>query len=197
MSTPPPEETEPYRRADPLGVFSRFHGAIRRRLLELSQLEPGVPIAPRVAQQQLVFFGERLVNHDHDEEASLLVRLRRLGDAIPELERLIDRIAADHDHLESCIDKIRPHLELMAREGTVHDMTRFHAQVALLKARLLPHLRREETELFPLARRLLPPIQLEEIRQETDARAANRRKQRRAAVFLSGEPRRPPGDPKR
>ncbi len=136
---------------DPFAMLERCHRRVEERLAELMQ----DPADARVVADVLDYFERSMTRHEADEEESLFPRLRGVAELAGVLAAL-EREHAEHARL---------HEELKAARG---------AQVAQVAARLQAayarHIEREESELFPSARRLLDPSAQRMMAAEMEAR---------------------------
>ncbi|MDP2311574.1 MAG: hemerythrin domain-containing protein [Pseudomonadota bacterium] len=140
--------------ADPGASFRACHERIRmftaglQRIAALPDLSD--PRVPSAAAQARRYFAEGLPLHADDEDLSLAPRLRAVA---PECGPLLDELERDHRKIDACLATLLPMLGTLAEEGRVPHAT-FRAAVSFLSGLLLPHIAREEDELFPLCARL-------------------------------------------
>ncbi|MDP2304694.1 MAG: hemerythrin domain-containing protein [Pseudomonadota bacterium] len=140
--------------ADPVAAFRACHERIRlftaglHRIASLPDLAD--PRVPSAAAQARRYFSEGLPLHADDEDLSLAPRLRIVA---PECGPLLDELERDHRQIDACLATLLPLLGTLAEEGRVPHTT-FRVAVSFLSSLLLPHIAREEEELFPLCVRL-------------------------------------------
>lgn len=140
--------------ADPVAAFRACHERIRtftaglQRIAALPDLSD--PRVPSAAAQARRYFGEGLPLHADDEDLSLAPRLLRVA---PECAPLLADLERDHRQIDACLATLLPLLGTLAEEGRVPHAT-FRVSVSFLSNLLLPHIAREEDELFPLCARL-------------------------------------------
>jgi hypothetical protein len=157
--------------ADPAASFRACHERIRmftaglHRIATLPDLaDPRVPAAAAQARR---YFAEGLPLHADDEDLSLAPRLRLVA---PECGPLLDELERDHRQIDACLATLLPLLGTLAEEGTVPHTT-FRVAVSFLSTLLLPHIAREEDELFPLCARLSPEDRFEITQELLERRA--------------------------
>ncbi len=154
---------------DPVAGLAACHDRIRTfcagldRVVALPDL--GDPRVPAAAAQAARYFGEGLPLHAADEDLSFGPRLRGTSSAIGPL---LDALAADHVVIDRWIGGLLPLLNTLA-DGRLVDRGALEAQVEGLKCTLLPHIAREEVELFP-ACAALDPAELAAVAGEMAAR---------------------------
>jgi hemerythrin-like domain-containing protein len=123
-----------------------------------------------VAQRCLRYFTEALPLHVRDEEDSLAPRLTGRSLA---LDAILARMRAEHfEHevlLRALVDSLGAVIERPNRAVLHRNLAR---AAGTLETHFEGHLRREETELFPLLDQMLPPATQEQIIQELRARRA-------------------------
>ncbi len=136
--------------ADPAAPFYACHERIRRftgglaRMCALPDLSD--PRVPDAAAQAYRYFSEGLPLHALDEDESLGPRLRRVA---PACGPLLDELAQGHKEIDACLATLLPLLKSLSEGHRVPDAT-FRAAVNLLRDVLIPHIEREEADLFPL-----------------------------------------------
>lgn len=149
-----------------------FHRSIRASLQALDGLT-GLPADSAIQGKAATlhdFFRWPMRWHDEDESASLLPRLRSCGAAAGALAAC----AGEHDTMEAVLDSILGHLHDVGVGSSSPDMALLTKAAHELRFVLEPHLRREETELFPLARRVLTNRDLDEMASEMRVRRLRR-----------------------
>ncbi|MDP2341868.1 MAG: hemerythrin domain-containing protein [Deltaproteobacteria bacterium] len=123
------------------------------------------------------FFVGPMQWHDEDEGRSLLPRLLRADPA-----RFNDVVAAcrdEHTRMEATLASVLLHLREVSFAGAEPDPELLRAAALQLREVLEPHLHREETAIFPAARRLLTTADLDEMTSEMRARRLRRMIKRR------------------
>jgi hemerythrin-like domain-containing protein len=139
---------------DPPALLLACHDRIRRYVAGLERLAalPDLrdPRVPSAAEQARRYFTEAFPLHAADEDLSLAPRLRVV---VPECVALLDAIEDEHAAIDACLATLVPQLDALAadREAS-HPLLR--VTVARVSSLLLPHIAREEDELFPLWERL-------------------------------------------
>jgi iron-sulfur cluster repair protein YtfE (RIC family) len=158
---------------DAVGLLLDCHERIRtflslaRRIAEAGAAEQGA--VPEAAERVRRYFTEALPLHAHDEEQSILPRLRGKDATVDLALEVMAREHADHERplralVEAC--------ELLAREPGQH--ARLAPAVAAatdeLEQHFAAHLRQEEEVIFPAVRRFLDARADAEIVKEMRAR---------------------------
>ncbi len=140
---------------DPLAMLAACHERILRQCETLEKLaahlrSAGLTPEARVAASEVHRYFTTAGRHHHqDEEQDLFPLLR--SDA--SLAGLIDALAADHLRMEALWQGLEP---LLAAPDSIHDLDGFAVQVAAFNALYARHIGRENGELLPRARELLP-----------------------------------------
>lgn len=139
---------------DLVEALSSCHDKIRIFLAGLDRIvslpDLGDPRVPEAAAQARRYFAEGLPLHADDEDLSLAPRLRL---AVPASASLMDDLARDHEAIHACLATLVIQLDALAQgRQTPHSVLR--ATVTLLSGLLLPHIEREEAELFPMCAQL-------------------------------------------
>jgi iron-sulfur cluster repair protein YtfE (RIC family) len=154
------ETLKPAVPTDPVEALAACHERIRSfsagllRLVALDDLfDPRVPAAAAAAHR---YFAEGLPLHARDEDESLAPRLLRV---VPEAAGLLTALEHEHEAIVQALDALLPSLSALAR-GEAADHTRIRTAAEALVAVLLPHIEREERELFPLCAALSAPDRL-------------------------------------
>jgi nucleotide-binding universal stress UspA family protein/hemerythrin-like domain-containing protein len=150
-----------------------FHAEIRKALGELEDLANGDlnrPEARSEARDLLVFIRGPLIQHDVDEELSLMPRLRATRHPV-RLEKLLDAVSATHIQLENRFGRLRGKLKRVAQGDADVDQKLFLETVNAISDHILHHLKIEEEEIYPLARLLLSQEDLDTIKKERAHRA--------------------------
>jgi hemerythrin-like domain-containing protein len=120
-----------------------FLGGLQR-VAALDRLDD--PRVPSAAEQAHRYFSIGLPLHADDEDGSVAPRLREI---VPTSGTLLDELSTDHREIEAQLELLLPLLSGLA-SGALVDHTRFRTHVDGLRAVLMPHIEREEAELFPL-----------------------------------------------
>ncbi len=135
--------------ADPVAAFLACHARIRTfcdglsRMAALSDL--GDPRVPASAAQAHRYFSIALPLHAADEDRSLAPRLHAVA---PDCDGLMEALARDHAQIDQCLLRLNPMLEALS-QGEIVPVEALREQVDTLRGILLPHIEREERELFP------------------------------------------------
>lgn len=157
--------------ADPVAAFRACHERIRTFIAGLHRIaalpDLADPRVPAAAAQARRYFAEGLPLHADDEDLSLAPRLRLVA---PECGPLLDELERDHRRIDACLATLLPLLGTLAEEGKVPHTT-FRVAVSVLSSLLLPHIAREEDELFPLCARLAPEDRVAIAQELVDRRA--------------------------
>lgn len=146
----------------PLDIIESCHARIRRQLLLLRRLAAHVRFkgtdaeARDVAAFLLRFFETSAANHRDDEEDDLFPAIEHFAPSLElnAVRALLFQLRGDHKKLEGRWNEMHPRLAALAegREGGLTEE---------LAARFADgyerHMRFEEREMLPLARRVLPP----------------------------------------
>ena len=112
----------------------------------------GARIDPKVFRAMLYYldvFPERI--HHHKEERCLFATLRRRSD---EADAVLKRLADEHESGERRIKAVEQ-LFLRFEEGGEREFSEFAAAARHFINEYFEHMRREETEIMPLAERVL------------------------------------------
>ncbi len=151
-----------------------FHRSIRASLNALDALAAGPTTDPALETKAAAlhdFFRWPMRWHDEDEAHSLLPRLRGAGGRIA---AALAACAAEHDAMEDVIESVLGHLHDVGVGASSVDAPRLTRSGQQLRSVLEPHLRREETELFPMARAMLTTAELDEMSAEMRVRRLRR-----------------------
>jgi len=159
--------------ADAVGALLECHDRIRGMTslaVRLGRME-GLPPADVVDAATRVhrYFSRALPLHARDEEESLIPRL---AGREAELDRALADMAAEHrQHDEPVGRVVALCAELIERPERHAELAPSLADAAHeLEGHFADHLEREERVIFPAARRLLAPRDLEHVREEIRAR---------------------------
>ena len=152
----------------PLEMLAACHHRIERQCNTLRRLvahvaEHGVDVqAQEAAQAVMRYFDQAAVDHHADEEQDLFPALLESmagSDAVC-LRELISQLTQQHRELEAVWQALRPELARMAAgEPVALDAARVHGLVTSYEQ----HLSREDTELLPMAARLIGDAALQQI----------------------------------
>lgn len=160
---------------DPLGMLAACHERIAAQCALLEKLVQHVAIhgcddqAIQAARGVLRYFDTAGQHHHQDEELDLFPQL--LASADPVAALLISRILAEHRTLEENWQALRPRLLALAEAASA----KLDAQiVARFNAGYAAHIVLENTELLPLAERLLDAAQRETLGRRMAARRGAR-----------------------
>jgi hemerythrin-like domain-containing protein len=156
-------------------MLSACHGRVERQCATLRRLVPhlaarGADAQARTAAANVMRYFDTSAKHHHaDEEEDLfpaLIESMAASDAVC-LHGLIDGLKADHRALEAAWRRLRPVLErIAAGEPAPLDAAAVEALVGLYER----HIAREESELLPMAARLLGEHELAGIGRAMRAR---------------------------
>ena len=156
---------------DPLEMLEACHGRILAQFATLKKLLQHMPEhgcdtqAQQAAKAILRYFDTAGQYHHQDEEQDLFPVMLSTQDA--EAHALVARLLDDHKVMEAAWRHLRP-LLLAVAEG--QSATIEAAAVANIVAAYEPHIVMENTQLFPLAVRLLTKQQLETLGRSMAAR---------------------------
>lgn len=160
---------------EPIEMLLACHGRVQSHCRTLQRLATHLPQhgadaqARQAASNVLRYFDTAARHHHEDEEEDLLPALDRLaaGEDASHLRALVERILGEHQRMFAQWAALRePLLKLAAGESAELDA----AQVARFDALYAGHIRLEEEELLPLARRLLPAEEVARIGRAMAAR---------------------------
>jgi hemerythrin-like domain-containing protein len=158
---------------DPLGMLSACHRRIERQLETLERLQRHLPEhgcdpdARAAARAILRYFDTAARNHHADEEASVFPRLKA---ALPAgADALIATIEREHAILAANWRHLRPLLAGIAAGACANLSPK---QVAVVRGAYGRHIALEESELIPLAARMLDAETLAAIGREMAVRRA-------------------------
>ena len=164
---------------DPIGMLGDCHRRIVRFLHVLVALatdQKGGPLSDEqrtLLATSLRYFREAAPKHTADEEESLFPRLRQLDS--PDIDAVLARIdSLEQDH--ECADRSHAEVdrlgELWLSEGRLspEDASQLAILVTQLEALYRHHIGVEDTEVFPLAARVLPAKERQAIGEEMAGR---------------------------
>lgn len=152
----------------PLDMLSGCHDRLRQRCQTLARLsdhvrQHGADEQARSAAQSIVryFDGPALYHHADEEKDLFPAMLESVGgsDAVC-IKDLFEKLSAEHRSLENQWQRLRP-LLLELNEGRLVELRQ--ALVQTFIDDYAAHLQCEDTELLPLARRMLGPTSLAHI----------------------------------
>jgi hemerythrin-like domain-containing protein len=165
--------------ANPLGLLSDCHRRIERFLAILVTISEKWNGAELTAEERtaldtaLAYFRNAAPKHTSDEEDSLFPRLRASQAALECLERLeSDHQTASQDH--EIVDSLGSRW-LKDGELTSEQALNLTQALSRLSNLYLKHIAIEDTELFPLAAKVLPAIELAAVGREMADRRGIRR----------------------
>jgi hemerythrin-like domain-containing protein len=164
---------------DPIGMLGDCHRRILNFLnvlVTLANQHKGGPLSEEqrgLLANSLRYFRDAAPKHTADEEDSLFPRLRELD--VPGLEIVLARIdalqqdheSADLQHAE--VDRLGQRWLLDGRLSS-EDAARLTEILGRLEALYRDHIRKEDTQVFPFAQRVLPPDDRRSIGAEMAAR---------------------------
>lgn len=151
---------------DPMAMLSACHERVQRQCRTLNRLSAHVQQhgsdaqAAEAAQAVLRYFEQAAVNHHADEEKDLFPLLLEAvagSDAVC-IQDLTRELVTQHRQLEQRWQTLRPTLTQIAQG---HPAALDSAQVQAFEQAYQAHIDIEETELIPMAQRLLSEAQLE------------------------------------
>ena len=143
---------------EPLEILEACHGRIEAQLETLFKLEKHIrttgadTAAKEAAQRLLNYFDVAGVHHHEDEEQDLFPILRRIAHQDAPLQRLIDQLLIEHQHLACLWAEQRPQL-LAVLSGNPEAL--LPQTIAPLSEAYRAHIAQENTLLLPAARRYL------------------------------------------
>ena len=154
---------------EPIAMLDACHERVLAQLQTLERLVPWLQEhgadneARQAARAVMRYFDVAGVNHHLDEEEDILPALRAAQvDAATrqDIEKLSAWVHEDHQRLYAAWAVVRTELAAVAEEGRAELDA---AQVAAFAHAYRTHIEREETELLPLARRILDAAVVERI----------------------------------
>jgi hemerythrin-like domain-containing protein len=161
--------------AQPLELLSDCHRRVEsflRALLLVTEQARGGELDARqreALETALRYFREAAPKHTADEEESLFPRMRELGDAATrEALAKIDALEADHEAAKVSHDVAEILGQRWLAEGRLGDADVKQLENALkhLHSIYEHHIAVEDTEIFPLAGKVLPSQKLAEVGRE-------------------------------
>jgi hemerythrin-like domain-containing protein len=182
LKAPGPDADAP---TDFLAEIFGFHQHIRRAVAELRELAASRELAKHQREQArnlVQFFTGPFLEHDLDEEAILLPRLRARTTRPEHLEAL-RLVSEDHDRMEGELEEIVTCLREIDH-GSLLQLRALDRLVKRFEQTIEPHLLMEEHKLFPLARTCLDHDELRGMQSEWEKRSKLRKSGVRAAVPL-------------
>lgn len=159
---------------EPLEILEACHGRIEQQLQTLARLLDHLPQhgadmqARQAATAVLRYFNTAGNNHHADEEENLFPLLRLRTGNEPRTAPLIAELLHDHEQMTAARAIVLAQLERVAG-GDATALSR--ADVESMSAIYRTHIAHENTELLPLAARVLTP---EDVRQLSRAMTARR-----------------------
>lgn len=154
------DPTNPSKLEAPIRHFCGAHQEITgglRQLQQLPELARALEQARAMAAATLKLFDEVVLQHHAEEEQELFVSVRRsCRDAHKShrVDQLVERLTAEHRHIERSWARVRPALVLVAA-GKAHRNPALADEVASLVQDYAGHARLEEQEFLPLAADIL------------------------------------------
>ncbi len=162
---------------DPLEMLLACHERIRAQCATLGKLVVHLPVhgydiqARQAAQAILRYFDSAGRHHHDDEEQDLFPRLRASNDA--EAQALVARLLDEHQGMDAAWQRLRPYLAALS-ETSAATLDAAAAQHFIdVYDR---HITLENTQLIPLAKRLLSAEQLSTMGNNMAARRIHREK---------------------
>ncbi len=155
----------------PLDVLEACHGRIARQCETLDKLLAHLPAhgadiqARQAARAVMAYFDRAAVQHHDDEERNLFPLLEQAG--APGACELIETLTLEHDDIALLWRRLRADL-LRIEQDASGDLDAALARrfIALNRS----HLEFENSEVLPLARRLLSPAEIERLGRAMAAR---------------------------
>ena len=163
---PPPVQADPLQQLLDAHAQLRIACALAQRVASIG----GPPEVISGAAQQLVrYFGDLLPLHEEDEDFSLTPLITH---AAPDAGRVaVEQMVRAHAALEPYRASLLGRWRALAeRPQSTVARFRLQADTQRLCALVNAHLDHEEQVVFPLARRVLRPFELERLREEMRAR---------------------------
>ncbi|MEN9886562.1 MAG: hypothetical protein RL758_1140 [Pseudomonadota bacterium] len=152
----------------PLEMLAACHGRIERQCTTLERLAEHLPThgcdeqARQAAVAVMRYFDTAARDHHADEEQDLfpaLIEAMAGSDAVC-IRELTDALRAEHRQLEALWQRLRPEL-LAISQGLPHGFTHTLSQSFTQAYRA--HAHKEDTELLPMATRLLSEEQIDRV----------------------------------
>jgi hemerythrin-like domain-containing protein len=158
----------------PLEMLLACHGRIQAQCATLKKLLAHLPVhgndtqAQQAAQAILRYFDTAGIHHHNDEEKDLFPLL--LASAAAEAPALIARILDEHKIMEAAWQQLRPYLSGISsgQSATLDCATAEHFIDVYDR-----HIALENSQLLPLAKRILSAGQLQELGKHMAARRMN------------------------
>ncbi len=173
---------------NPLGLLSDCHRRIERflrQLIVITEQAQGGALAEeqrKALDNALRYFREAAPRHTHDEEESLFPKLRACeSDAVQEAFAAIDALEADHQAADARHREVEELGQRWLTEGqlSAEETQRLAGVLTSLQLLYQTHIRVEDTQIFPLAGKVL---------NETDLKAVGREMAARRGIDLSKLP---------
>lgn len=162
---------------DPFARLESTHRRLEERLRDLAMavtdlLDPHRRTeALEVIRETAGFFDRGAVRHTDDEDQTLFPRLVGSG----ELEAVLTRLREEHEQHRAIEGRLRGLIEGWPSSGPdAGGQSKLADLSAQLASVYREHIRREETELFPVARRILSPEVIAEMGREMIERRPDR-----------------------
>ena len=158
---------------EPLEILEACHGRIEQQLQTLARLLDYLPQhgvdtqARQAASAVLRYFNTAGNNHHADEEENLFPLLRLRAGNEPRTVPLIAELLHDHERMTAARSIVLAQLENVAG-GDAAALLR--ADVESMSAIYRTHIAHENTELLPLATRVLTPEDVQQLSRAMTAR---------------------------
>lgn len=165
--------------AQPLELLSDCHRRVEkflRALLIVSEQARGEGLSPlqrAELETALRYFREAAPKHTADEEESLFPRMKKVESE--EVEHVLQRIAAlegEHQVAKVAHEAVEMLGQIWLKDNRLSDQDRaeLDRNLSLLADIYSHHIQIEDNEVFPVAKRVLTKLELQEIGREMAAR---------------------------
>ncbi|WP_019141767.1 hemerythrin domain-containing protein [Noviherbaspirillum massiliense] len=159
----------------PIAVLKHCHDRIRKQLNTLHKLLTHLPVsgtdldAKQAANAVMKYFNQAAGNHHADEEQDLLPMLQATarGDDAALLHALLPDILREHGEMEALWQALDRQLHEIA-SGTSAQLSA--DDVARFSALYLAHMKKEESHIAPMAKRLFSDAQMAQLGDAMRAR---------------------------
>ena len=160
---------------NPTGLLSDCHRRIERflnKLILVAERADGGELSEEqrhATETSLRYFRKAAPRHTLDEEDSLFPRIRRSGSAeAAQVMSMIDSLEGDHREAEELHHIVDASGESWLGNGSLDQPTLSEMRNALNRLRIMyqGHIAHEDTKLFPLADRILPPEEIAAVGKE-------------------------------
>jgi hemerythrin-like domain-containing protein len=168
---------------DPFARMEQTHRRLEERLEMLARaaedLRAGIGVSSAIADLEEVahYLGRGAVRHVEDEENTLFPRLREhvSAGAKEELELIMRALESEHAEHRALENSVRSLIGGWENKKPVpEEVSELQKFAGKLRAVYATHIAREEKELFPLARKILSPEEVERMGEEMMARRPDR-----------------------